>query len=249
MKSFNTNFNSQALVLNSIIYFGKDEQEPIQVRIPTIRDSIKDVDFNVFLSVMFLEVSDYEKMFMRTKATEPAAGIIALIRESKEMRLKLKPYIERYIVGSEVDVRGIVVRDRQLTVEEVSFFRDILLVSFGVKNFDDLNKQKKEEDLSKMSVAERQAYERQKEILQRLENAKKRKQSVKTKDEEIDFPKIVAGVMKEFKLSLEEVKDLNYYTLYYLFSFVFKIDHYDFMKMAAASGNLSKKSKIKHWLE
>lgn len=248
MKSFNTNFVPQNIVLNAQIFYSfNEEKDLIFVKIPTIRDSISDHNFNLFLSLLFLKVKDYKKMRLKMQIGTPTEGFIALLRESKEIREQVQPYIQKYLVGSEVSVSGISIGERILTAQEVEYFIEIILVSFGVKEYEE--KKEIDADLSKMSPTERKIYERQKATLEKLEAAKKRKQQAQTKDGQIDLPKIIAGVMKEFNLSLEEIKDLNYYTLYYLFSYVFKIDHYDFIKQAAASGNLAKKSKITHWLE
>lgn len=247
MKSFDTNFIPQNIVLNAKISYSFDNsKEPILVAMPTIRDSIEDINFNLFLSLLFLKVEDYEKMRLKMKVETPTQGFLALIRESRDVREQIQPYIEKYLIGGSLSVSGIQIGERILTAEEVEYFIKIMLVSFGVEEY---KKEKEKEDFSHLSEAERKILERQQKTLERLEAAKKRKEEVRSKDGQIDLPKIIVGVMKEFHMSLEEIKNLNYYTLYYLFSYVFKIDHYDFMKQAAASGNLAKKTKITHWLE
>lgn len=247
MKSFEHNFNEQSLLLNSTIFYIKEERpNPVLIKIPLIRDSVDDPNFNTFLSFMFLREEDYKKMGLIMKVESAAQGLIALLRESREIRLQLGSYIEKYLLKSEVSSKGILVDDIPLTEQEVDFFRKIILVSYGVERLEEV--EDKQEELKKMGAAERAVYEKQKETLKRLEEAKKRKQKISSEDQ-VNLSKIIVGVMKEFTMTLEDIKDLNYYTLYYLFSYVFKIDHYDFMKRAAASGNLAKNAKIKHWLE
>lgn len=251
MKSFNHNFIEPNILLNALIYYSFDEKlAPIYVKIPTIEDSLNDPGFNVFLSFMFLKLNDYKKLSLILKIENEGEGFIAIIRESKEVREQIKPYIEKYLVGSTVSIKGITIEDRVLTAEEVNFFRKIILVSFGAESIDGIDQEEKEKEMiENMSAAEKAIYLKQQDTLKRLAEAKKKKQQGQSQDGQIDLSKIIIGVMKEFNLSLEEIKKLNYYTLYYLFGYVFKIDHYDFMKKAAASGNLTKKAKIKHWLE
>lgn len=248
MKSFRHNLTEENLLLNATIACFFKEEEPIFIKIPKIRESIEDPNFSKFLSIMILKLTDYDKINLIVKPKSSAEGMIALIRESSEVRKEIKPYVEKYILNSEVSHSGIKVDGRTLEIEEIDFFRNVILISFGIKDLKDLEEEKKTKgpDLSKMSKTERAIYQRQEETLRRLKEAK---QKSSQKEEGYNFSKIVVGVMKEFAMSLEEIKDLNYYTLYYLFSYVFKIDHYDFMKKAAASGNLAKKTKIKHWLE
>lgn len=249
MKSFNHNLIEHNIILNATIVYAFENDDPIMVNIPKIRDSIEDPSFNLFLSLMILKKEDYEDMRLKSQVENETQALIALIRENKEVRLQIEPYIEKYIQGASVSSKGIQIGERVLTEKEVDFFKNIILVSFGIKRLEDIVEDKEEEDLlAKMSPAERIIYERQQETLKRLEQAKRKRDEAKG-GSKIDLPKMIAGVMKEFNMSLDQIKDLNYYTLYYLFSYVFKIDHYDFMKKAAASGNLTKKAKIKHWLE
>lgn len=249
MKSFNHNLIEHNIILNATIVYAFENDDPIMVNIPKIRDSIEDPSFNLFLSLMILKKEDYEDMRLKSQVENETQALIALIRENKEVRLQIEPYIEKYIQGASVSSKGIQIGERVLTEKEVDFFKNIILVSFGIKRLEDIVEDKEEEDLlAKMSPAERIIYERQQETLKRLEQAKRKRDEAKG-GSKIDLPKMIAGVMKEFNMSLDQIKDLNYYTLYYLFSYVFKIDHYDFMKKAAASGNLTKKAKIRHWLE
>lgn len=245
MKLYNTNLVEQNIILNATIAYSFEENsKPILVKIPTIRDSVEDPNFNMFLSLIYLKMEDYKKMGLMTKVENEGQALIAVIRESREIREQVKPFIERFLLNSVVSVRGVEVDGKTLGAAEIDYFRKIILMSFGVEKVEEVK-----DDTSKMGAAERAIYERQQETLRRLEQAKKKKEKVHKENGQIDLPKIIAGVMKEFNMTLEEIKDLNYYTLYYLFGYVFKIDHYDFMKKAAASGNLAKNSKITHWLE
>lgn len=246
MKSFEHNFIEQNILLNAIIrYSSEEDQEPILIKLPTIRDSVEDANFDMFVSLLFLKVEDYQKMGLVMKIESAAQGLIALVRESSAVRKQTEYFFEKFLINSKLSSKGVLVNDIPLTEEEVEFFRKVILITYGVEK---LEEEKDSVDTSKMGAAEKAIYDRQQETLRRLEEAKKRKQKVSSEDQ-VNLPKIIAGVMKEFTMTLEDIKDLNYYTLYYLFSYVFKIDHYDFMKRAAASGNLAKNAKIKHWLE
>lgn len=249
MKSFKHNLTEENILLNGLIFFSFEEREEVFVRIPRIKDSVDDPTFSPLISLMFLKIEDYKKMKLRSDLEDEIDGFIAILKESKEVRLRVKPHIEKLILDSEVTLKGIEVKGRVLEKNEIKFFKEIILISFGAKKIEDAFEAQKEEDLlSKMSEAQKAVYLRQQETLKRLEQAKARRGVAKT-EEAMNLSKIIVGVMKEFNMTLEEIKDLNYYTLYYLFSYIFKIDHYDFMKKAAASGNLTKKAKITHWLE
>lgn len=61
---------------------------------------------------------------------------------------------------------------------------------------------------------------------------------------------MLASIIYEFpQYTLEDLFELNIYTIYYLFGYVGKIANYEVSKIAAGNGNLKKSKKHKYFAE
>jgi len=61
---------------------------------------------------------------------------------------------------------------------------------------------------------------------------------------------MLAAILYEFpQYTLEDLFELNIYTIYYLFGYVGKIANYEVSKIAAGNGNLKKSKKHKYFIE
>lgn len=244
------NFTGANLLLNSIITYQYDDSF-VHFSVPTIRDSIEDPDFILFQSLLSMSVEQYQKMMPEFYIKDRSTGIYTILTQSTVYRESVKTYFEKYILKSKLTEKGIEVEDRPLSLEEYEFILYVMRASFGLEEVlseaEVAAKLEEKRQYEAMSEMEKRMYDRHQKTLERLQKVKAKQR--KNSELEITLEKVVIGVMKEFNYTLEEIKELNFYTLYQLFGYVFKIDHYAFMQMAAANGNLNKNTKLNHWLK
>jgi hypothetical protein len=59
---------------------------------------------------------------------------------------------------------------------------------------------------------------------------------------------VIAAIVHDFGLSLQEVLDMNYFTLYYYFGLTDKLASYNVDLIATGTGSVKKGHKHKYWV-
>lgn len=123
--------------------------------------------------------------------------------------------------------------------EEIfELFCDYISIATGCNEMNILETKKKFRELSDWE----KEWERR-----RLQNESRIKAAKAKEGKGTSLPLVIASVIREFDLSLDEIKKMNKYGLYFFYQQVGKIMGYEMTTIAAGTGNLSKKNKLIYW--
>ena len=232
-----TNFTELSLLRNIEIFWFNDDQNIIRVHIPTIGQLTDDHELNMILQYFLSQDSKEE-------GEDGYASIIKILNNNS-IRSIIVNNLNKVIPGFRVSGIYLMIGDDILTSKDLQFIIHVLKVGLAMKDYTpwppkSLNKEKTEID-NKFDT-----------FKQRMEAAEERIRKIKQKSRKqkgeysplIDY---FAAIAYEFKLSLDEIFNLNYYTLVFYYRQVGKLDAYRINSMAFASGNLKKNSKHKYF--
>ena len=233
-----SNFNEIALLCNAPIKL-QCEKGFIILHMPTIKDEYSSLyDCNFFFGCCIKSLADLKKDLNLPQLNSKYELIKTICSESADLGMGiiqcLNMIIEdfKYVDGSFYSGQVLITNE---VFEEICNY---IAVAIGGLSFQDL---KKQEELAAMSPEER-AWEERK----RINESKIRKSKSKT-GKTISLDMIMACVTYEFHISLQELYEMNKYTVYFFYSQIGKISSYEVTKIAAGTGNLGKKSKHTYW--
>lgn len=247
-----SNISETVLIINGIVSFNQQERRRISVKLPTIEDDVSDKDFDIFLGICHLDVEDMKEKnlgFTFETKGELILGLIAFNEAYKDILLK---FFNKIIINLAEDKGYLYIDEESITDIEINYIIDLILVAMGHKKLEEvsmsrLEELKKEEDrIKNLTTIERQ----HEETMKKLERAKARKRERQSASSGgLSLDKVIVGVMKTFNYKAEDIKKLNYFTLYHLFGYVYKIESFERIERLYANGHLKEKTKMSHWLD
>lgn len=249
-----SNINETVLLLNGAIMFNEKERRKITLNIPTIGDSMKDPHFQTFVGLLHLDLKDFKDINLGFAAENKGELFIGLLAYVEEYRNILGPYLQKYIHDLTFKNNFLYVNNQLIIASEMEYIINVLLVSFGYKKLEEvsleyINIKKEEEDrIKNLSPIEKRQEETKKRLAE-VKAKKAEKQQKENKKSPLTLDKIIIAVMDMFKYNIQDINNMNYFALYHLFGYVYKIDSYDIMKQIYANGNLNEKTEFKHWLD
>lgn len=231
----NTNFSELTLLRNTEMYWVSDDGNIIKVKIPTIGQLADDGDLNVILRYILAEdfIKENEDMY---------AAIIRTCNSHSLIKQAIIENINKVLDDFQIVNNYIYCGGIRLKLIDLKFITHVLKVGLGMREFAPWpppahkTKQKTEIDdkFDKLKARMRAADER----IRRIKN-KNRDQSL--------LSDIFTSVGYEFKLSLDSIFEMNYYSLMMYYKQVGKIDIYRLNSIAMANGNLKKNAKHKYF--
>lgn len=246
-----SNISETVLLLNSIVSFNIYNRRTISFKVPTIEEEEIDSDFSIFLGICHLkpeEMQDKNLGFNFSNRGELILGLIVFADAYKEVLIK---YLSKFILGMTIQKGYLYIDEVLVSSEEISYILDTILVAMAHKPLSDISLskieelKKEEERINSLSPLEKQ----HEETMERLRLAKERKANKQKSNSTLTLDKIIIGVMRTFEYKIEDIKKLNYFGLYHLFGYVYKIDNYETTRQLYTSGHLSEKAKFEHWLD
>ena len=247
-----SNISETVLIINGIITFNQFGRRSISLKLPTIEDDISDRDFAVFLGICHLEIEDMKEKnlgFSFDSKGEMILGLIAFHSAYSNILLK---FLNKIVINLVEDKGYLSIEEESITDSEINYIVNLILVAMGHKKLEEvsmnrLEELKKEEDrIKNLTTIERQ----HEETMKKLERAKARKRERQSASSGgVSLDKVIVGVMKTFNYKAEDIKKLNYFTLYHLFGYVYKIESFERIERLYANGHLKEKTKMSHWLD
>ena len=241
MKDISFTFSTNRLLAQKPIY-GKIEDFEFEIKQPTLF-SLENQSVVEFISFLESDIEKYKKALGSDYFDDHFDLIILLLTLNKKNE-SIKQISSSVLEGfqyfiPEINFNAILkIKDKVVTKR---IFYKIIEIIF--KMFDKKYIYIKEED-DEFTKREKQAKIRAMNI---RANAKEKRGLKKT--ERGTLEKMLGGILYEFpQYKLEDLFELNLYTVYYLFSFVGKIANYEISKIAYGNG-LLKRGKHKHFTE
>lgn len=233
-----SNFSEISLLCNTPIKL-QCQQGFIILHMPTIKDEYSSLyDCNFFFGCCVKTIAELQKDLEIPKLRSKLELIKAICSESTDISLGVIQCLNM-IIGDFKYVDGSFYSGEVPIVDEVfEIICDYVAIAIGGISFSELVKKN---ELAKLSPEER-AWEERK----RMNESKIRKSKNKT-GKIISLDIIMACLTYEFHISLQDLYEMNKYTVYFLYSQVGKISNYEVTKIAAGTGNLGRKNKHTYW--
>lgn len=242
--NINSTFTKLSLIGNIPIEFSINNARPIKFTLPTIKDVNNNLDFNVFSSIISLTPEKIKNEGINLNFLSKSKGdIIQGLIYSSQYRDTIIKYFLKYINNSALKDDGIYLNDVKILSYELEYIANIILISIGVKEFDEsLIKQKSEEELDPLMA---EILRKQKESEERLKEIKAKK--AKNSNAKYGIEEISLAVCYEFGLKMDDIMEMNYFTLIWYFKFVSKVDGHKLKQLILSSG-FSKQKSYSYWL-
>lgn len=234
-----SNFNNV-----SILYLDKFEirvdEHKIYFSPPKLKDTLVN-DFNFFMAFCSISDADLRKYFQGISFVNRYGLLTLILSEGGESGVVLYRWFQKCIEGFKYADDSLKVGDLWLSNEVFELICTYVAISCGQKKIDVLKQITEEENLT---PAMREWNRRLREDQEKIDRA--RAKASEGKGAELDV--VIACLVREFRLSLEEIFNMTYYTIFFLFSQIGKIARYDVDVIAAGMGSLKKGHKHKHWV-
>lgn len=238
--NINSTFDKMSLIHNIPVQFSINDRRTIEFKFPTIRDSLGDIDFKVFLGMITLTPEKIQEKnlnfnFIIQKHGDVIQGLIG----SKEYSQLLVKYLLKYIKNSEYKEKAIFVDNEKVMSYELEYIIDKILISVGQKNFEE-EEEKVDEKTLNPEIAK--ILKAQKESEEKLKKVKQKKSQGS-----LSIEQIMLAVTYEFNISSKDLLELNYFSLIWYFGYVGKVDAHKLNQMILSSG-MSKQKSYNYWL-
>lgn len=236
--NFRTNFSKLCLLSNEVIkiYF---EDKIVEFVPPTMKLYFNDLEFAEFKVLLKQNPKEFSKLNSIYQVTNEYEVFLAILKSNYKTEIIL--YFLNLIfpninyIDSQLKINNI-----PLTYEEYMLLIDFLEVSCGEKDFKEFMekinpenqiKETKNKELSEIA-------RRMKETEDKLNELKKNKKTKAAKDENaITIDQIVVAILYEFpSLRLEDILNMNVYTLLTFWDYVGKVVDIEIQKIAAGNG-------------
>lgn len=240
-----SNFTQTALLANTEIiieYTTEEESKQFRFRMPTIRESTE-FNFYTFLTFCILEENKLRDWFKSAQFDSRYALLKLIFAEPNDFCNLLCYFFKKYWLNWDGEADEFF----SMPKEVFDLFCLYLAVAAGQKKFKEI--EELEEDLSKLTPEERAWKEREKEYNDLIAKTKaKAAEQNKEKGKGMGTELVIAAIVHDFGLSLQEVLDMNYFTLYYYFGLTDKLASYNVDLIATATGSVKKGHKHKYWV-
>lgn len=218
-----------------------DENKKILIKLPTVGKLHLDEDFTVAINLFILDEEVLMKEAIDKVSRLDFLNYFLLTTENQEMVIK---GIGEFILNFNFYEGQMMVDSIPLNEQDLLNIKDVLKLGLGSLSFDQYENKVLEKETSKdLSEDEKRMIELEKKV-----QAKKTKETQSKKQEinNYSLENIILTVMYEYKLTMDEVLNLNYYTLFWYFKYAMGIHSYRIQNFALPSGAVK---KIMHFTE
>jgi hypothetical protein len=236
-------FEKNTLINHLPVEFRLNERRNIKFTYPTVEDLLTDLDLQLFLTLIGLTKEKIKENKIPVNfPIENRGQIISNLIAFSDYGIVLKKYFVKYIENVELKEDGIYASEVKLNSEEFDYIAWIILISCGAEqvNDEDIGPAKK---IEKLTPEMEEILAKQKEAEERLRRIKQKK----AKNSGFTIEQIMLAISYEFGTSMKDLIKLNYYALFWYFSFVGKVDSHKLNQLIISSG-FSKKKDYSYWL-
>lgn len=240
-----SNFTQTALMANSeiVIEYSQNENKILyKFCMPSIKDTTE-FGFYSFLSFCIIPEKDLQEWFKSVNFTSRYELLQLILQEPNDFADLLLHFFKKYWLNWEKNADEFF----SISKEVFDLFCLYLAVACGQKKFKEVTEY--EEDLDTLSPEEREWKLKQKEYEDLISKTKaKNREQNTTNGNATGNELVIATVVHDFGLSLQEVLDMNFFTLYYYFGLTEKLASYNVDLIATGTGSVKKGHKHKYWV-
>jgi hypothetical protein len=236
----NSTFDKMSLIHNTKVQFSVNDRRVIEFRFPTVKETLGDLQFKVFLGIIILTPEEIKKRDLKFNfKIEKVGDLIQGLIASRDYFKNIVPYLLKYITNSEYKDAGIYVDNEKIMSYELNYIVEKILISVGQSTFKEEEKKENIENINPMMA---NILKAQKESEEKLKKKKEKNSQGKLSIEEI-----MLAVTYEFGISQKDLLDLNYFSIIWYFGYVGKVDAHKLNQMILSSG-MSKQKSYSYWL-
>lgn len=242
-QTIRSTFEKNSLINHLPVEFSLDSRRNIKFTYPTIEDLLSDLDLQLFITLIGLNKEKLKQSKISVNFPVNNRGeIISNFIAFTDYGMILKKYFLKYIQDSKEKEDGLYVGELKITSKEFDYIAWIILISCGIEQVqdDEISPVKKVE---KMTPEMEAILAKQKEAEERLRKIKQKK----AKNSGFTIEQIMLAITYEFGIPMKELIKLNYYSLFWYFGFVGKVDSHKLNQLIISSG-FSKKKDYSYWL-
>lgn len=225
-------FSVLHLLSNEVLKLGlhQDNTKNILIKIPTIIQIHTDLDLSTALNLFMLDDS---MLFDNKTNNITRIDFLNYFLLESENKNQVFAKTKEFILNLEFVDNVMKVDFVELTNEDLINIMEVLKLGFGSINFSQYkNKKLLETNNSVLSKDEQRMLDFEKKL-----QSKKLKEKQESKDDgEHSIENIIITVIYEYRLSMQEVLNLNYFTLFWYFKYAMGIHSYRMQNFALPSG-------------
>ena len=231
----NHNVNHLTLLRNKDFTILRDKKTPIRFRVPNLDAYIVDSNLTLLLNLVRVNLEDFKNEDQLAFANH--YELLLYLCFNGDLQDRIVDILEEYIPDVRIQVNGLFIDVDKISVEEFNFIIIAFNVALGLTTLDEVDKVSEEED----------PYDKKaREADERVQRIKKKSSQEQSPNTGFEMDKVMLGVIKEFGFTMDQVLDMNIYTLLWFYQYVWKINNYDIETIAYGNGLLK---KHKHYLD
>jgi hypothetical protein len=242
-QTIRSTFEKNALINHLPVEFSLENRRNIKFKYPSIEELLSELDLQLFLTMVGLNKKKIEEAKILVNFPIESRGeIISNFIAYTDYGKVLKKYFKNYIDKCEEKDDGLYVDDLKINSKEYEHIAWVILVSCGAEQVDDkdIGPAKKVE---KLTPEMEEILKKQKEAEEKLNRIKQKK----AKNSGFTIEQIMLAITYEFAIPMKDLIKLNYYALFWYFSFVGRVDSHKLNQLIISSG-FSKKKDYSYWL-
>jgi hypothetical protein len=236
-------FEKNSLINHLAVEFSLDSRRNIKFTYPTIEELLSDLDLQLFITLIGLTKEKLKESKIQVNFPVDSRGeIISNFIGFTDYGLVLIKYFLKYIQNSEQKDDGLYVGGIKINSKEFDYIAWIILISCGVEQVQD-------EEISPVKKVEKLSPEME-EILKKQKEAEERLNKIKQKKNKTSgftIEQIMLAITYEFGTPMKDLVKLNYYSVFWYFGFVGRVDSHKLNQLIISSG-FSKKKDYSYWL-
>jgi hypothetical protein len=240
-------FNFINLLNNDIIElpFEGSEDVFIKVQIPTIETLNTDREMMVTSNLFLLKDSDLIRPDKNGKTDINRLDFINYFLDNSDQKELHIKKMKELIVNVEFKNQKLCIDGIPLTSKDLEEIKALLKLGFGSITFKEYSAQKMLQDDSELSPQEKRLLDLEKK-LERKKEVQQEKPEESSGSYDNQMESVLISTMYEFRLTLKEVLNFNYYTLFWYYNYAIKVHGYRVQNYAIATGSVK---SIKHFTQ
>lgn len=224
-------FNRMQMLRNKPIRISRDKENLyLYVQGPTIGEIQEDEKLFLAGQMLMMQKEDLKELIQMENDKLSSLEMITLVLTKFEDKDIILKSFQKLILGLKVEKNRLFVEEDPLTEGELLRIKEILLTIMGQKP----RIEKEEKDLTPEEI-------RMRELEKKVQSKKKEKKEIEGTDEKQNMIEdIMVAVIYEFGFSIEQIMNMNYFTLIWYYSYTGKLHVYRINQHAIGSGMVKK---------
>lgn len=226
-------FNRLQLLRNKIIKVERENKKDfLNIKGPSVGELYDDSIKFFMIQVLIMSKEQLIEYLNITNEKYSKIEMINVILQEAQDAENLKATIADIIVGAQMQEGFLCYEDIEITEKEIEKVSHLLKIIMGQKKYDE------------NATEESQLSDDEKRMLALEEKIKKKKAEQQKNEEAVDSKNVLEDIMialaYEFNLTIEQMMDMNYFTLLWYYSYTGKIHVYRTNQFALSSGMVKK---------